>query len=265
MRGLEEFDLGVNVEGGGGKRGEIIIMPRLNEVNIRNCHKLKTLRVLSKLQSLQVLLLNQLTSLEEFKTIVMVEGGEDYIIFPSLLSLDIRFCPKLNSLQQLQYLPKLNELDILYCPSLFQLPTSPHLTSLRISHSSNPSPLQGLAGLQNLQQLYFMYCSLSCIPEDLRHLTALQMLHIEDDERWELRPNCIDEEEEAWNVMSHIPKIIIMGRWYELISQITPAGRQHYCTIMTTQKQRMMECKAQEFTELYYFYRRDFLKSMKSE
>ncbi|OVA07358.1 Leucine-rich repeat [Macleaya cordata] len=72
MEGLEEFDLGVDVEGGG-HRGKIIIMPRLNTMTIDRCFKLKTLRALSKLQSLEVLRLRSLHNLEEFKTGVHYE------------------------------------------------------------------------------------------------------------------------------------------------------------------------------------------------
>ncbi|OVA06565.1 Leucine-rich repeat [Macleaya cordata] len=218
MPKLEELDLGVVAEeeeeekevnkvkaAAGSRDNTIITMPCLTLLKIICCSKLKRLRVLTKLPSLQTLNLGDMENLEEFR--MVVEGGdhEDSIMLPCLSTLLLGGSKNLKSIPR--QLPKLDSLILIDCSSLSQLPISPNLTTLEIENSTVLP--QGIAQLKELQCLKMIDIdNLTCIPEYVQNLTKLQQLTIKGCPD-QLTQRCRKDEGEDWNIISHIPNINI--------------------------------------------------------
>ncbi|XP_035542932.1 putative disease resistance protein RGA3, partial [Juglans regia] len=158
----------------------------------------------------------------------------------SLQSLNIMFCPKLESLSQgVQYLTALTDLDVLYCPvldlgndehgmqwkglkslttlkfksipKLVSLPLGlQHVTTLRELRISNCSSLmtipEWICNWTSLERFTISRCSgLTSLPEAMSRLTSLKVLTIHDCPI--LLQRCEQDGGEDWPKIAHIPKL----------------------------------------------------------
>ncbi|KAF6140523.1 hypothetical protein GIB67_035550 [Kingdonia uniflora] len=158
-------------------------------------------------------------------------------LMPLLQKLTISSCPLLKSLPCQIISFSLREMTINSCPHLevsclppfleklelrrnagslsISLPIQNGLHSnlkfLLICYSPHSTLPQGLSKLKSLNALEVFYCdSLTCIPEELQHLTSLQRLNISGCPI--LEPRCQNEVGEDWSIISHIPNIYIDGK-----------------------------------------------------
>ncbi|KAF6139634.1 hypothetical protein GIB67_033638 [Kingdonia uniflora] len=154
-------------------------------------------------------------------------------LMPLLQELSIWNCPMLKSLPcQILSSSSLREMAIESCPHLEVSYLPPFLEKLELSHDagslsislpiqnglhSNLKSLlifysphstlpQDLSQLNALQTLHVYYCeSLTCMSNELQHLTSLQKLIIYGCPIWV--PRCEKEVGEDWSIISHIPNI----------------------------------------------------------
>ncbi|KAF6145719.1 hypothetical protein GIB67_032446 [Kingdonia uniflora] len=155
-------------------------------------------------------------------------------LMPLLQTLRLYECPMLKSLPCQILSSSLREMTIVSCPHLevsylplfleeltlgndagslsISLPIQDglhtNLNSLNISNSPHATLPQGLSQLMALQTLKVSNCnSLTCIPDELQHLSSLKRLQIYECPI--LGPCCQKEVGEYWNIISHIPNIYI--------------------------------------------------------
>ncbi|KAF6175454.1 hypothetical protein GIB67_035876 [Kingdonia uniflora] len=156
-------------------------------------------------------------------------------LMPLLQELRIRYCPLLKSLPcQILSSSSLREMSINSCPHLevsylppfmeeltlqrdagslsislsIQNGLHSNLKSLTIWNSPHSTLPQGLSQLKALQTLKIRDCeSLTCMSDELQHLTSLQILNIYKCPI--LGPRCKKEVGEDWSIISHIPNIQI--------------------------------------------------------
>ncbi|XP_058079237.1 putative disease resistance protein RGA3 [Magnolia sinica] len=175
--------------------GREVLLPHLDKLTVSGCPKLTMLPCLPSLKILElkdgnemllgsVAILSSLSSLkvEGFKELRSLSDG----LFENqthLLSLEIRECPKLESVsRELGNLAALDSLSIHRCDKLALLPEElQNLTSLRWLSIDGCNGLTSLRlrGLSSLQDLFIQWCeSLTSLIGGLQHLTALQDLFI---------------------------------------------------------------------------------------
>ncbi|KAL5547550.1 hypothetical protein UlMin_002781 [Ulmus minor] len=171
---------------------------------------------------------------------VYISGCDEMVavsVSPSLESISVDSCPKLESLLEMGLASNLKVLKIYYCEKLWQdrmnwdlqrlsslqslylngivdlfpeeglLPTT--LTSLAIFDSENLKGLNGRAfqHLTSLQRLSIAYCNeLECLPEEG---LPLSLSHLDIYECRLLKQRCQRETGEDWPKIQHIPNITI--------------------------------------------------------
>ncbi|KAF6145721.1 hypothetical protein GIB67_032448 [Kingdonia uniflora] len=216
----------------------------LKSLAIRYSPHLTLPQGLSQLKALQTLYVSNCDSLTCMSNeIGEMKHWEEWVIktivnitlMPLLQTLSIWNCPMLKSLPcQILSSSSLREMTIDSCPHLevsylplclekltLQSDAGPlsislpiqnglhtNLKSLAIQYSPHSTLPQGLSQLKALQTLYVSNCdSLTCIPDELKHLTSLQVLKICGCPI--LGPRCKKEVGEDWSIISHIPNIHI--------------------------------------------------------
>ncbi|KAF6148806.1 hypothetical protein GIB67_038139 [Kingdonia uniflora] len=163
---------------------------------------------------------------------VMETSSEDIAVMPLLQRLDIYYCPVLKSVPHQILSQSVRKLFIRNCPELTISCLPPLLeelildgdagsfsrslpfknnTSLKvlwIQYSPHSTLPQGLSQLKALQTLKILDCnSLTCIPDELQHLTSLRELVIARCPI--LGPRCEKDVGKDWSIISRIPSIYI--------------------------------------------------------
>ncbi|KAF6154215.1 hypothetical protein GIB67_043105 [Kingdonia uniflora] len=165
---------------------------------------------------------------------LVIKTTVNITLMPLLQELRIRYCPLLKSLPCQILSSSLREMIISSCPYLevsylppfmeeltLQRDAGPllislpiqnglhsNLKSLTIWNSPHSTLPQGLSQLKALQTLKIRDCeSLTCMSDELQHLTSLQILNIYKCPI--LGPRCKKEVGEDWSIISHIPNIQI--------------------------------------------------------
>ncbi|KAF6175311.1 hypothetical protein GIB67_021816 [Kingdonia uniflora] len=179
---------------------------------------------------LRKLLMSDMENWEEW----VMRTTEGITIMPCLQTLEIMNCPMLKSLPHQILSDSLRELSITDCPVL-RITCIPNfletlnlygdsgslsrslpfianhnllLNSLYIDNSPHLTLPQGLAQLTELTTIHISHSkSLVCMSEELKQLTLLELLYIEDCPI--LASRCKKEVGEDWPIISHIPVIQI--------------------------------------------------------
>ncbi|KAF6176876.1 hypothetical protein GIB67_007974 [Kingdonia uniflora] len=179
--------------------------------------------------NLKELIIREMKHWEEW---VMETSSEDINVMPLLRDLHIYDCPVLKSMPHQILSQSVKILFIRDCPELIISWLPPLLeeltldgdagslsrtlpfknnTSLKFMYIQNsPHSIlpQGLSQLKALQTLNILECnSLTCIPEELQHVTSLQKLVIVGCPM--LGSRCEKDVGEDWSIISHISNIYI--------------------------------------------------------
>ncbi|KAF6152246.1 hypothetical protein GIB67_005900 [Kingdonia uniflora] len=173
---------------------------------------------------------------------VMETSSEDVVVMPLLRDLHIYDCPVLKSVPHQILSQSVRILFIINCPKLTiswlpplleelildgdagsyskSLPFNDN-TSLKficIQNSPHSTLPQGLSQLKALQTLKVVDCnSLTCIPNELQHLTSLRELVISRCSI--LGPRCEKDVGKDWSIVSHIPSIYMNNQFQTIDSR----------------------------------------------
>ncbi|KAF6152285.1 hypothetical protein GIB67_005939 [Kingdonia uniflora] len=171
--------------------------------------------------------------MKHWKEWVMETSSEDIAVMPLLQRLDIYECPVLKSVPHQILSQSVRKLFISDCPELtisclpplleeltldgdagslsksFPFNDNTSLKVMWIQNSLHSTLPQGLSQLKALQTLKVVDCnSLTCIPEELQHVTSLREFYIIRCPI--LGPRCDKKDVgEDWSIISHIPNIYI--------------------------------------------------------
>ncbi|KAF9615755.1 hypothetical protein IFM89_026221 [Coptis chinensis] len=203
-------------------------------LKLSNCKNLRVLPDLSKLKSLETLVLRQLYEMEECEEMVPSnnEGKQEANIqLPRLREVVIQYCPKLKVVPYyIMFSPTLKEMSIDNCPELGgvqpRLPplhgvfsksvplvgksdesSYPNLKSVRIEYSPHSSLPKDFNQLTSIQSLFLDNCeTLDFELEELKHLTMLQHLWIYN---CPILKERFGEGKDWRSTLSHVPRITI--------------------------------------------------------
>ncbi|KAF6140536.1 hypothetical protein GIB67_035563 [Kingdonia uniflora] len=187
-----------------------IVFPKLKELSIRKMKHWKDWVIMTTVNITVMPLLQKLT----IWSCPMLKSLPCQILSNSLREMTIDSCPHLEVSCLSPFLEKL-ELHKDAGSLLISLPMQNGLHSnlkyLVIQRSPHSTLPEGLSQLKALQTLEVRNCdSITCIPDELQHVTSLQKLYI-----WWcpiLGPRCKKDVGEDRNIISHIPNIHIDGK-----------------------------------------------------
>ncbi|GKV18591.1 hypothetical protein SLEP1_g28951 [Rubroshorea leprosula] len=153
-----------------------VAMKSLKEVHIESCGKLENLSMISKLQSLEVLELQQCTELRMI-------GDDARFTSTCLQELNIQNCHSLMSMPSVDGLSSLQKIEIGYCEQLKSigedLSIATCLKELTVWECNGLMSFPNLHGLSSLQNIEIVFCrQLKSIGEDLSTATCLKELII---------------------------------------------------------------------------------------
>ncbi|GLT44772.1 hypothetical protein SLA2020_186490 [Shorea laevis] len=153
-----------------------VAMKSLKQIHIKSCGKLVNLPMISKLQSLEVLELQQCTKLKMI-------GDDAPFTSTCLQELNIQNCHSLMSMPSADGLSSLQKIEIGWCEQLKSigedLSTATCLKELTITGCNGLTSIPNLHGLSSLQKIDIGWCEqLKSIREDLSTATCLQELTI---------------------------------------------------------------------------------------